>query len=343
MITKFKAQNFTAFENIDIDFAKGINIFIGKNGTGKTHIMKVAYAVCCLIDSREPKTLVQKIDALFLPQRIGRLVSRIQGRSTGSFEVYRETTSHNTKKIKLELTTNNKTKVSSLSTWQEDKRFQAIYIPVKDMLANAPGFRSLYNNKYLHVEEIYADIIDKALLPAPRGKASKERKELINTLAEALDGKVVEENEAFFLKNASGKLEFTLLAEGYRKLGLLYKLIQNESLANGSVLFWDEPEANLNPALTKVVVNILLKLSQMGTQIFIATHNYSLLKNFELEASDDTSIHYHSFYHNESGKIAHTYSNKLEEVEHNAVDQAYTELLDRSITKKMNHDQTSSR
>ena len=44
-------------------------------------------------------------------------------------------------------------------------------------------------------------------------------------------------------------LEFTLLAEGMRKLGLIWLLIQNGTLGNSSVLFWDEPETNLNPKL----------------------------------------------------------------------------------------------
>ena len=44
-------------------------------------------------------------------------------------------------------------------------------------------------------------------------------------------------------------IEFTLLAEGLRKLGLLWLLIRNGSLKPGAVLFWDEPETNLNPKL----------------------------------------------------------------------------------------------
>jgi len=62
--------------------------------------------------------------------------------------------------------------------------------------------------------------------------------------------------QEFFLKNKQGELEFTLVAEGYRKLGLLWLLIQNGSLLNGSVLFWDEPETNLNPKLLETVVRI---------------------------------------------------------------------------------------
>ena len=45
-LTKIEAENFTVFENIKIPFGKGLNVLVGENGVGKTHIMKVAYAAC---------------------------------------------------------------------------------------------------------------------------------------------------------------------------------------------------------------------------------------------------------------------------------------------------------
>ena len=41
--------------------------------------------------------------------------------------------------------------------------------------------------------------------------------------------------EEFFLKNDDGDMEFTLLAEGLRKLGLLELLVRNGTLPNGSI------------------------------------------------------------------------------------------------------------
>ena len=39
------------------------------------------------------------------------------------------------------------------------------------------------------------------------------------------------------------KVDFSLEAEGLRKLGLIWKLIRNGLLEKGTVLLWDEPEA----------------------------------------------------------------------------------------------------
>lgn len=45
-IKKIQLENFTVFEKLDIEFEKGINVFVGENGMGKTHIMKLLYSAC---------------------------------------------------------------------------------------------------------------------------------------------------------------------------------------------------------------------------------------------------------------------------------------------------------
>lgn len=150
-------------------------------------------------------------------------------------------------------------------------------------------------------------------------------------IREVIDGKVEKKDEKFYLKNAQGNLEFTLLAEGYRKLGLLYSLIQNESISAGSILFWDEPEANLNPKLASKVVKILLELQRMGTQVFIATHDYVLLKELELESdSNKDDILYHAL-HIEDGRIDCQTVSAINEINHNAIRDTFDSLLVRSI------------
>ena len=38
-------SNFTVFKDCYTDFSKGVNIFIGENGTGKTHLLKAIYCL----------------------------------------------------------------------------------------------------------------------------------------------------------------------------------------------------------------------------------------------------------------------------------------------------------
>ncbi|MBK8387133.1 MAG: ATP-binding protein [Candidatus Accumulibacter sp.] len=67
-----------------------------------------------------------------------------------------------------------------------------------------------------------------------------------------------------------------------RKIASLIHLVLNGSLLKNSILFWDEPEANLNPRLITVVATTLRKLAEFGVQIFVSTHDYLLASELSL-------------------------------------------------------------
>jgi DNA repair exonuclease SbcCD ATPase subunit len=39
-IDKIKIENFKNYENLEVEFEKGINLFVGSNGSGKTSILE---------------------------------------------------------------------------------------------------------------------------------------------------------------------------------------------------------------------------------------------------------------------------------------------------------------
>lgn len=336
MLTRIGFENFTAFKKLDIKFSPGINVFIGENATGKTHILKAAYAAC----SFDPQNggLASKINNVFLPsnRNINRLVHRRKGTQSGSITLHRQLEE---KEIGIKLSLTSRTTNTKLglarAKWSSNLPVTA-YIPVKDMLAHSPGFLSLYLEKNIYFEEIYRDIIAKALVPLSRGPVTGDRKAILDIVSKELGGKVFTNNEEFFLKNNQGHLEFTLLAEGLRKLGLIWVLIQNNTLMNGSILFWDEPETNLNPKLMKSVAKILVKLERAGTQIFLATHNYVFMKYLSLELQRESQIKWHSLYRETDTKeIKHNSFTDYLKLEPNAIDETYGDLLDRDIEKQM--------
>lgn len=341
MIDKIIFENFTAFKDLEIKFSPGINIFIGKNATGKTHILKAVYAACDI--SKSQKRFAEKIYRVFLPsgQQIGRLVKRAPKSTQGSVKVYRQLVDE-TSIIHIGLTISNHTKSSdkaihqgNMGKWREHP-MESVYIPVKDMMANAPKFRSLYNYREIHFEEVYADIIDRAFLGPLRGAPDASRKRLLKILQRSMEGKVISKKEEFFLRNRQGELEFTLVAEGLRKLALLWLLIQNGVLLKGSALFWDEPEANLNPSIMETVVDILIELQRLGVQIFLATHDYIILKWFDLKTDINDDILYHSLYKSkENAEIFLHSTSKYSEISPNSIDDAFAKIVDQEIQRAM--------
>ena len=85
-LTRIRLERFTAFEHLDLNLSPGINVFIGANGTGKTHLLKVAYSACDfnVIESEiimPERHFREKLTRVFLPYRndIGRLVKHSGG------------------------------------------------------------------------------------------------------------------------------------------------------------------------------------------------------------------------------------------------------------------------
>jgi len=331
-VSTLQLKKFTAFEAVAFDFSSGINLLVGKNGTGKTHVLKLLYSV--ISAGRENRSFSDKLAAVFLPSNrsLGRLVKRSPGVNRCSVKVIR-----GKKTYSLTITTKMKgsARVSDPKPWVGEIG-NAIFIPVKEMLANAPGFVSLYQNREIHFEEVYPDIINKALLPNLKGPIEKSRKKLLSIIEKAIDGKVEEKNQEFFLRNGQGNLEFTLLAEGMRKLGLIWRLIQNGSLASGSTLFWDEPEANINPGFFGTIAEILLELQRGGVQIFVATHSYLLAKEIESRKEKSDQILYHSiFADTESKDLKVSKSDSLFSLEPNALAEIYDDFIVRDAQKAL--------
>lgn len=330
-LNKVAIENFTAFKRLDLAFNPGVNVLIGDNGTGKTHLMKLLYSACSITQASKggERKFDDKLARVFYPLNLelNRLVHRKRGVQTCKVSIH-----HDSAQLAIQFTSKKSypPKITGEKKWH-DKHILCSYIPVKEMLANAPGFLALYESRVIRFEEIYRDIIALASLPPLTSIEGPVRENLEKILEDAIQGEVVQEQSTgeFFLKNRQGNLEFALLSEGMRKLGLLLLLIRNGYLAKGSILFWDEPEANLNPRRMVCVVKIILKLAEMGMQVFLATHNNFILNEIDLEARDENAISYHAFFRNKGGDVEVETRNSLDAINENCINQAFGEQYDR--------------
>ena len=48
MLQSLSLRDFTVFKRADLTFAPGLNVIVGANGTGKTHLLKLPYAVMAM-------------------------------------------------------------------------------------------------------------------------------------------------------------------------------------------------------------------------------------------------------------------------------------------------------
>ena len=332
-LTKVKLTNFTAFEQLEVEFSPGINVLVGENGTGKTHLLKVCYAASALAQPGD--SFADKLLSVFLPSDgdAGRLVRASAKNALGSVEVFRPSCS-----VAATISKDVETVVSDAETgfgeWQSSP-LPSVYIPANELLAAAPGFLPRYAAGEVPGAEVAADILRWAYLPPWPAPPDDCRQPLLTALEKAMGGRVAVKGEEFFLEGKHSRLEFSLLAAGIRKLALLWLLIRNGSLSDGSVLFWDEPETNLNPQLYGVVIQTLLELQRAGVQIFLATHDYVILKELDLRLKDTDQVAYHALYRDETEEIACNTTGHYLGIRPNAIMDTFTDLYDREIDRSL--------
>lgn len=297
-IKKIQLENFTVFEKLDIDFENGINVFVGENGMGKTHIMKLLYSACQA--AKHDISFSQKVVRVFQPDNssIQRLVTRKNKGGTASVKVYSDKSN-----ISMKFTTKTKkwdAEVGNESAWEkQNHEIESVFIPAKEILSNAYNLREAVAKGNVEFDDTYLDIIASARVDISSGKDNAGRKQYLETLRKINMGTVKVEEDRFYLKpGTQAKIEFNLVAEGIRKIALLWQLIKNGTLEHGSVLFWDEPEANINPVHIPVLAEMLLMLQRDGVQVFVSTHDYFLAKYLEVKRTEQDKLAYYSFYGN---------------------------------------------
>lgn len=325
-ITSIRLKNFLAFKDISLNFVPGVNVLVGRNGTGKTQILKAIYGT---VDSMEGPVSQIVLDCfkpgmdrtdLCADSELGNIVIELEDDKIPAEKHSKEITelkqTADGSKIKLKTTVF----LGAMS---------AVYIPVKDMLTHAKGL--------IAMSEKYRDFpFDKTLTRIIQ-KADQWRLREIPALAEKilpqlerlLDGQIVRVDEDFYVKKADGRLiDFAVEAEGHKKIGLFWQLLMNESITEDSILIWDEPEANLNPEYLPVLVECLLELSRCNVQVFVSTHNYLFAKYFDVRKHEKDSVVFHSLFDVKDKGVQGETAECFDELKHNSIMDAFNKLLD---------------
>jgi predicted ATPase len=292
MMKRLHLKNFTVFADANFEFSPGLNVLVGTNGTGKSHVLKVGYAVDAarfnannqgasdLLTFAWTSGLYKLLPEMFMSGQLAPLIrwnAQNQAIIEADFGV--------SEKLSVELTpaVMNDEGTASIKTVlapiAATEVFRSVFIPAKEILTLSwmlPGSEQIK----APIEKNYIDLLNQLrLLPLQKPTTNQA----ISALSEVLGGEVQEEGDKYYLVDVTGRRTgISMIAEGLRKFGTLQKLLANGSLTKSNTLYWDEPEANLNPALLRKLAAILAELARQGFQIILATHSMSLLKEFHI-------------------------------------------------------------
>ena len=346
-IESIKIDNVSVFDTLEIGFSKGINVFIGDNGTGKTHLLKILYACCEAANGNFNFTTVEQLGFgksmeimpdCFISYQIVNLIACIRP------DVEHGLMRSMSKGYQINIRFHNHENIFPPSVSTTDwnitpaNRIQSVFIPAKEMLTHS-GMENDYRDRYLPFDKTLIDIIEKSNISELRAPP-EDMEEVIEKIKKIIGGKVIYTEKEFFIKRGEVKRGFQVEAEGHKKFALIERLIKTGKVNRDSILFWDEPEANISPKNVPELVDILFDLQKAGVQIFLATHDYLITKYIEYRMDKESNdVLFHSLYRKDSNDMESPVlvesSVDFTEMEHNDIVlqpiALYKKLLDKGM------------
>lgn len=293
MFNNLTLENIAAFQQLQWQQHERLNIIIGENDSGKTHLLKLLYGIVRSLEDFQKRgnndpslswqeVLADKLRWIFQPPalELGKLVHK--GKSQLSV-----TTQLSNDDINLSFSFGEKTTRKILNftphTVAITTPINALFLPPKEIMTVMDAIEATRSQlEIIGFDDTYLDLIKALRLPVSRGKLHHHLKTAVELLDEQMGkGQIEVEQNEFIFKRGREKYTMSQTAEGIKKIGILNRLIKNRLLKPGSILFVDEPEVNLHPKAIVALVDIFYLLAQADIQIYLATHNYFVLRRFE--------------------------------------------------------------
>jgi len=325
-----------------------VNVIIGKNDTGKTGLLKLLYAAAKTIDvySRRRKNedinfkklIAEKLSDTYQPGKkgLGELVSKItKGKLSVDIEFKHSKLNY---EDRLHFSFGDST-TSTIVDCQENinaisESFRCLFIPAKEVLTSLAAIRATRDNLHMRgFDDTYLDLIRALVIPTQKGNITEELKDVNKRLEALFEGQIEQQTDDDFLFK-KGNIEFPmqLTAEGVKKIGILTTLIRNRQLNANSVLFLDEPETTLHPEATRELVEMLMLMAKAGIQIFVATHNYFVLKQMHLSARrDDVATNCYSLSREKGKSVEFKVYDLKEEIPENSISNEAMKMSDEEV------------
>ncbi len=284
------------FSRLEWQNHQKINIIIGENDTGKTYILKMLYCIAKSVEEYTKRSeadnkswkeiLSEKIFWVYQPnkQKLGELVRKngnrlsVNARISGAVPNGDEYSFSFGKETKDTITKCTEQVYKKLD-------FNSLYLPTKEVLTAFDAIATVNEQlKIFGFDHTYQDLIQALRTPSAAKKLNQPLEDILDNLQKLFQGELSIERKRFVFKRGREKYEMSQIAEGIKKISILTTLIRNRTIKEGTILFIDEPETNLHPRAIIALCDMLFSLSKLGVQIYMATHSYFVLKQFEILA-----------------------------------------------------------
>lgn len=286
MIEKFEIENFGPHQQIAWENLAGINLITGENGSGKTILLKMLYAVLCSLwvyrKGNNPYTLKEILsDKLYWMFQVDKLGNLVKNKESSPLCCHIVLDGKNTsftlnKCAKLEV---NRVRTDFAESWDGS----TIFVPPREVFSLSSVItKSREQDKLFGFDDTYLDLSRALYIPARENANGNDR--LVKEKA------IYDEKSKLWYfedKNSDTRFSASMLSDGTKKLAAIDRLLDNKYLSQDSIIFIDEPEASLSERATVDFLKFLCGLSERGMQIFMAAHSPLVVKSLRAIAQRD--------------------------------------------------------
>lgn len=292
MIRKLVVEGVTVFPHeVSFEFVPGMNVIIGGNDSGKSHLMKLCYAMSrwgeksarrdfpetWAEERRLHKHLLRAFGAQSLSALASRAACRQQARVHASLQG--EKAPIGSAEVEFTFATAGEGEEMHITTMpQRFLQERGLFIPPREVLSLFP-FYIQAGKRFPDMPDAMSWDLCQALEYESRTQPAEEMLHVQRRIEAMMRGRLLRQNARFALQRGKeAPMELSLVAEGFKRLGTIGLLISSGALSPGCSLYWDEPEMNLNAAQLPELCGIMLHLCKAGVQLVITTHSLFLLR-----------------------------------------------------------------
>lgn len=340
MIDSLYLKNFAQHSTVKWNSLKHINLIIGSNNTGKTVLLKSLYVTLKALEQcgkgNEQRSLdeilADKLYWTFQIEKLGNLVKR--GQNALFFEMTSEK-----EHISYRFGRDTKHKIVKVKTdFAMPVQKTSIFIPAREVLSLFQIIlQSREQDCIFGFDDTYLDLVKALRYPAQKGNNFRLFAENKKILENLIHGEIEydDNRQEWYYRQGNSRFSIGITSEGIKKISILLRLFSNRYLNNHSVVFIDEIEAALHPAMLLDYMDVIYKLSQEGVQFFISTHSYFVVKKlYQLSMAGPEGVSVLSLKEGEAPCI----SNMKNGMPKNSIIDAFVQLYEKEVNGTLRED-----